>query len=166
MSDYSSLMGAFIEEYQNIYSDPVYKNLLSEEGRKSLTRVRYVKPESKYHVCPILFVEFEEGEEITELPCNHRFNSSAIEKWLTEEKAECPVCRLGLEHTTIPETPRHTIENIPMMPDIDAALALIDSINRATNMNRIYEYRSARVMDDGDDDELQEAIIASLNDLI
>jgi hypothetical protein len=53
-----------------------------------------------------------------------------------------------------------------MMPDIDAALALIDSINRATNMNRIYEYRSARVMDDGDDDELQEAIIASLNDLI
>jgi hypothetical protein len=159
-------MGAFIEEYENIYNPPAYKNLLSEEGRKSLTSVRYIKSESKYHTCPILFVEFEEGEEITELPCNHRFNGGAIEKWLTEEKAECPVCRMGLEHTTIPETPRHPIENIPIMTDIDAALALIDSINRATNMNRIYEYRSARVMDDGDDDELQEAIIASLNDLI
>jgi hypothetical protein len=165
MSDYSSLMGAFIEEYENIYNPPAYKNLLSEEGRKSLTSVRYIKSESKYHTCPILFVEFEEGEEITELPCNHRFNGGAIEKWLTEEKAECPVCRMGLEHTTIPETPRHPIENIPIMTDIDAALALIDSINRATNMNRIYEYRSARVMDE-DDDELQEAIIASLNDLI
>jgi hypothetical protein len=165
MSDYSSLMGAFIEEYEIIYNPPAYKNLLSEEGRKSLTSVRYIKSESKYHTCPILFVEFEEGEEITELPCNHRFNGGAIEKWLTEEKAECPVCRMGLEHTTIPETPRHPIENIPIMTDIDAALALIDSINRATNMNRIYEYRSARVMDE-DDDELQEAIIASLNDLI
>tara|TARA_B110000259_G_scaffold67909_1_gene79961 strand:+ start:285 stop:761 length:477 start_codon:yes stop_codon:yes gene_type:complete len=158
-------MGAFIEEYEIIYNPPAYKNLLSEEGRKSLTSVRYIKSESKYHTCPILFVEFEEGEEITELPCNHRFNGGAIEKWLTEEKAECPVCRMGLEHTTIPETPRHPIENIPIMTDIDAALALIDSINRATNMNRIYEYRSARVMDE-DDDELQEAIIASLNDLI
>jgi|TARA_B110000261_G_scaffold88350_1_gene100828 hypothetical protein len=165
MSDYRSLMGAFIEEYENIYSEPVYKKLLSEEGRNSLTLMPYIEAESKYHTCPILFIEFEEGEEITELPCSHRFNSSAIDKWLTEEKAECPVCRMGLKHTTseVPP-PQHQIENIPIMPDIDAALALIDSINRAANMNRRYEYRTARVMSE-DDDELREAIIASLNDL-
>jgi hypothetical protein len=164
MSEYINLMGAFIEEYDN---SPVYKKLLSEKGRKSLTNVRYIKSDSKYHTCPILFVDFEEGDVLTELPCSHRFNSGAIEKWLTEEKAECPVCRLGLDHKIHEEPHQHTshsIENISIIPDFDAAISLIDSINRATNMNRRYGYRITREMSE-DDDELQEAIIASLNDL-
>ena len=27
------------------------------------------------------------------MPCNHYFNPYGINKWLREEKAECPVCR-------------------------------------------------------------------------
>ena len=47
----------------------------------------------------ILFIDFDEEEEIVELECNHCFNEDAIKKWLKEEKAECPVCRYQLKDT-------------------------------------------------------------------
>ena len=46
--------------------------------------------------CGIWQEEFEEGEEIKILPCNHAFRADALKKWLTEEKAECPICRFKL----------------------------------------------------------------------
>ena len=39
---------------------------------------------------------YEDGEEVAELPCKHIFDKDAIEKWLKEEDASCPVCRKKL----------------------------------------------------------------------
>ena len=47
--------------------------------------------------CGIWQEEFEEGEAIKILPCNHAFRAEAIMKWLKEEKAECPMCRFVLK---------------------------------------------------------------------
>lgn len=47
--------------------------------------------------CGIWQEEFEKGEAIKVLPCNHAFQAEAITKWLTTEKAECPICRFKLE---------------------------------------------------------------------
>jgi hypothetical protein len=47
--------------------------------------------------CGIWQEEFEAGEAIKVLPCNHAFRAEAITKWLTTEKAECPMCRFKLE---------------------------------------------------------------------
>ena len=47
--------------------------------------------------CGIWQEEFEKGEPIKVLPCNHAFKADAITKWLTTEKAECPMCRFKLE---------------------------------------------------------------------
>jgi len=46
--------------------------------------------------CGIWQEEFEAGEAIKVLPCNHAFKAEAITKWLTTEKAECPICRFKL----------------------------------------------------------------------
>lgn len=51
--------------------------------------------------CPIYYVDFEENEEITILPCSHCFNNNAIKKWLSEENNECPVCRFELSYNEI-----------------------------------------------------------------
>lgn len=51
--------------------------------------------------CGIWQEEFEEGEAIKILPCNHAFKSEAITKWLKEEKAECPICRQTLKSKEI-----------------------------------------------------------------
>jgi hypothetical protein len=47
--------------------------------------------------CGIWQEEFEKGEAIKVLPCNHAFRAEAITKWLTTEKAECPICRFKLD---------------------------------------------------------------------
>ena len=75
-----------------------FKKVLSEEGEKSLTKVKYDKTKMDYDKCPILQSEFEPDEEITQLPCKHCFNTSAIEHWLKEEKSICPVCRYELDN--------------------------------------------------------------------
>ena len=54
-------------------------------------------------MCGIWQEEFEEGEGIKILPCNHAFKADAIMKWLEEEKAECPICRFSLKSKEVIE---------------------------------------------------------------
>jgi len=82
----------------SIHDESVYKKVLSSEGEKSLKKIKYDKTKVEYDKCPILQTDFEPDEEITQLPCKHCFNTMAIERWLKEEKSECPVCRHELEH--------------------------------------------------------------------
>jgi len=185
---YDEIMSTLINNLEQL---PKFKKVLSDEGKKSLSIIRYKKSEATYHSCPILCTDFEENEEITCLPCNHCFDSNAIKKWLTEEKSECPICRLELHHNKVenhrePDTQDIEAANsiadintevIPIFTDIDAAYTLIESLNRVSNItsniNNINNYRSllstnqrvGRVRIISDDDDIQQAIIASLNDL-
>ena len=79
----------------SLYDKPVYKYVIEEDELNKLEKIVYNKELSdKYNKsCPIMQLDFEEGEEIIKLECNHCFNEEAILKWLKEEKAECPVCR-------------------------------------------------------------------------
>ena len=47
-------------------------------------------------MCPIMQSEFVEGDVVLELPCGHAFLKDAIQTWLENERAECPVCRHAL----------------------------------------------------------------------
>ena len=74
------------------------KHTLSVEGEKTVKTVEF-DPEIYPEItcCPITIKEFKKGDQISQLPCNHLFNTEAILKWLKEEKAECPICRFKLE---------------------------------------------------------------------
>ncbi|CAD5164326.1 uncharacterized protein LOC135644543 [Musa acuminata AAA Group] len=43
--------------------------------------------------CYICLVEYEEGDCIRMLPCNHEFHRTCIDKWLKEIHRVCPLCR-------------------------------------------------------------------------
>ncbi|GMJ12578.1 hypothetical protein HRI_004927000 [Hibiscus trionum] len=43
--------------------------------------------------CYICLVEYEEGDIIRRLPCNHEFHRTCIDKWLKEIHRVCPLCR-------------------------------------------------------------------------
>ena len=159
-----------------------FKKVLSEEGEKSLTKVKYDKTKMDYDKCPILQSEFEPDEEITQLPCKHCFNTSAIEHWLKEEKSICPVCRYELDNVekkcNTDPTPtdentdnentddENTDDEYTDNMDIDeeennvnnesSIFNLINSLERASNLNNRNYYNSIT-----EDPEIQEAILMS-----
>ena len=158
----------------------VYRKVLSSEGEKSLKKIKYDKTKVEYEKCPILQTDFEPDEEITQLPCKHCFNTVAIERWLKEEKSECPVCRHQLEHiekkinideeyntdedtidedTIDEDTYTNTNTDITSIyPDYNfPVFNLINSLHRTSNLNNRNYYISTN-----EEDEIQEAIRLSL----
>lgn len=87
----------------SLYDEPSYKNVISEAGKKELIHTTYTQ-DLNTDTCPILQVQFNEGDAILKLPCEHYFEPSAITTWLQNEKAECPVCRYKLKHIEIKNT--------------------------------------------------------------
>ncbi|GKV10525.1 hypothetical protein SLEP1_g21874 [Rubroshorea leprosula] len=43
--------------------------------------------------CYICLVEYEDGDSLRILPCNHEFHKLCIDKWLKEIHRVCPLCR-------------------------------------------------------------------------
>ena len=84
----------------SLYDSRPVKNVVDEKGMAEISEKTYtaqLAEDLKINtVCGIWQDEFEEGEPIKILPCNHAFKSAAIEKWLTTEKAQCPICRFSL----------------------------------------------------------------------
>ena len=97
--------GAHIDGIASILANSLYdcrpvKTVVDEKGMAEISEKIFtaqMAEESKINtVCGIWQDDFEEGERIKILPCNHAFKIDAIEKWLTTEKAECPICRFSL----------------------------------------------------------------------
>lgn len=51
------------------------------------------KSESDIEQCQICLAEYEEGDEIRVLPCQHEYHMSCVDKWLKEVHRICPLCR-------------------------------------------------------------------------
>lgn len=49
------------------------------------------KGSSDNNNCAICLSEFEEGDDVRQLPCFHRFHTGEIDTWLTKNE-KCPVC--------------------------------------------------------------------------
>ena len=86
------LQQSFIDSSQNRY-----KHIISKEGEKQIKREHYNPTVHKIHSCPITQNNFEAGQTIIMLPCGHIFEPEAINRWLHDEKANCPVCRYTLK---------------------------------------------------------------------
>lgn len=43
--------------------------------------------------CYICLVEYEDGDSMRILPCNHEFHRTCVDKWLKEIHRVCPLCR-------------------------------------------------------------------------
>ena len=92
---------------RSLYDRHPVKKIITEEARLEIVDKKFttdmVEDLKINDVCGIWQEQFEEGEEIKILPCNHAFKAGAIMKWLEEEKAECPVCRFSLKSKEVNE---------------------------------------------------------------
>lgn len=51
-------------------------------------------------MCSICTDEFELGEDIRLLPCNHMFHPACVDPWLLDISGTCPLCRIDLNPST------------------------------------------------------------------
>ena len=168
-----------------------YKQILSEDGENKMEEIKYSKDTCINNSCSIFHIDFAEGDTIIKLPCNHCFVPEAIKKWLKEEKAECPVCRVKLpskevkinqeNHEAEPATAEPvTAESataqsatsepatsepltIPPLPLVPPILYVPQSINFNRVQTRSQNRNNILYEDDSDDEDLKMAIMASLD---
>jgi hypothetical protein len=108
LNNLSNIYGPSLNQENNLIRSsfeekPKYKKIITQEAYNNLQKIKFNKYDNnlKNNSCPIYYLEFEDGEEITKLPCEHCFNSEAIKKWLFQENNHCPVCRTELESIEI-----------------------------------------------------------------
>ena len=125
----------------SLYDKFTYKYILSEEGESQLKMIKFTKDTTDTkklgeinNICPITSLEFEENQNITSLPCNHYFDTEAINKWLREEKAECPVCRFKLHSKEVKIDEKNYIrEDVNSLIDLyRSRINLINSLARVS----------------------------------
>ena len=99
---------------RSLYDRHPVKKVITEEGQRVIVDKKFtvamVEELNINGMCGIWQEEFEEGEDIKILPCNHAFKSEAIMRWLQKEKAECPVCRFSLESKEVNENQALNLE--------------------------------------------------------
>jgi len=96
-----------------------------ESGKKHGIREMTYDPETAEELkintaCGIWQEEFEKGQVIKVLPCSHAFQADAITKWLTTEKAECPICRFKLESKEVIVHPSAGEDDMPRLMSDDS----------------------------------------------
>ena len=97
-------------KYKLVLSEDSYEDVLKIEKYTSASAAE-ASASAAEDTCPIMSTKFVEGQDIIRLPCNHCFEPDAIKQWLTEEKAECPVCRYN-KFKTIEKKINENTENI------------------------------------------------------
>jgi len=131
---------------QSLYDSNPIKMVISEEEKNKLSTIKYKDATNKEQntACFITQDDFQEEDDIIQLPCNHCFTPDSIMHWLTEECAECPVCRHKFESVekrveiTPEEEDDEMPELIPMGQPIINNIFEINDINQVNNFSNIF----------------------------
>lgn len=116
----------------SLYDKSKYKKVISKKDEeKYLNKSKFDSKKNLNNSCPIFQINFNDGDEIIELPCKHCYDPTAIKKWLKEENNECPVCRYEFDFDEkINE--EHIINNTDEISNISENLA--QSLNRSYSL--------------------------------
>ena len=127
--------------YTTLNQKNKFKRVLSEKGKTQIKTVKFSST-MKNDKCPILLEKFNEGDDVSVLPCEHVFTPSAIDEWLNDEQANCPVCRFELDSKEIRDRTVcplvETVENnssddsIPELEEVESTIQSSDISNNST----------------------------------
>lgn len=146
------------------------KTVLSDEGETLLKRRKFTEKD-ECNLCPIFHVPFDIDEEVTELPCGHIFSPDGIEKWLKEEKSECPICRFKLASKEITQESPGIEQWVEDRTELSASRAALATNLRRLTFPQIGEHpfgpashRIANVVHEDDDrNDIMRALSMTLN---
>jgi Ring finger domain len=67
------------------------KNSLNSIKKIKFQKVPNLKEEEE-EKCPVCLLEFEDQEQVKQLPCGHLFHEGCIDSWLVRN-SKCPICK-------------------------------------------------------------------------
>ncbi|MED6206126.1 hypothetical protein PIB30_023989 [Stylosanthes scabra] len=77
----------------SMVSLPAPESVVDSFPLKSHKKVDAAEGGNDAEQCYICLAEYEEGDQIRVLPCNHEYHMSCVDKWLKEIHGVCPLCR-------------------------------------------------------------------------
>ncbi|XP_019453130.1 PREDICTED: uncharacterized protein LOC109354829 isoform X1 [Lupinus angustifolius] len=91
---------------------PAPESIVDSFPLKSHKKVDAADDGNDTEQCYICLAEYEEGDQIRVLPCNHEYHMICVDKWLKEIHGVCPLCRGNVcggftESDTHSEVPSH-----------------------------------------------------------
>uniref|UniRef100_A0A1I8HJ18 RING-type domain-containing protein n=1 Tax=Macrostomum lignano TaxID=282301 RepID=A0A1I8HJ18_9PLAT len=69
------------------------KNRLTRSSLKKLEQKKFDKATDPYECCAICLEDYEQGDKLRILPCNHAYHQACIDPWLLKSRSVCPVCK-------------------------------------------------------------------------
>ncbi|KAF2993404.1 hypothetical protein E8E13_001712 [Curvularia kusanoi] len=90
--------------------------------------------------CTICTEDFEKGQDIRVLPCDHKFHPECVDPWLLNVSGTCPLCRVDLRPTKTNESSTSQTDELapPLNPEAEAE----SSHHRRTGLRDILFFRS------------------------
>ncbi|KAJ0039524.1 hypothetical protein Pint_26696 [Pistacia integerrima] len=77
-----------------------YLKLIEEQNPTTSYKKNHHHNQQHHHVdeataveCLVCLSDFEDGEKVRKLNCNHTFHKDCLDKWLQQYLATCPLCR-------------------------------------------------------------------------
>ncbi|OIW19512.1 hypothetical protein TanjilG_06967 [Lupinus angustifolius] len=77
----------------SMVSLPAPESIVDSFPLKSHKKVDVANGSNDTEQCYICLAEYEEGDQIRVLPCNHEYHMMCVDKWLKEIHGVCPLCR-------------------------------------------------------------------------
>merc|ERR1711865_138519 len=127
----------------------------SGDGDEAATAATY-DPDSKYQQdsCVICLCEFENGDNLMVLPCQHEFHTECINPWLLKKSSKCPICKTScMPKPVVSETAR-----TPLLEDgqndetYDPEIGTANSINSGSGNDSDEDPDDVDSDDDSDDE--------------
>lgn len=78
----------------NLYNSKAKKVRMSQAKKNGQKNVQCCESSSN-EVCAICILDYQMGDKLRTLPCQHKFHQGCVDKWLGL-KSDCPICKFDL----------------------------------------------------------------------
>jgi len=121
-----------------------------ESGDEAATAATH-DPDSKYQQdsCVICLCEFENGDNLMVLPCQHEFHTECINPWLLKKSSKCPICKTSCMPKPTPAAAAADQMRAPLLDSASDSLSYDPEAGRGGEDD---EENQAEDDDDDDDD--------------
>jgi len=97
----TSRQGTANAEAQAARTRPRRRRLTLEQVQEELEECVFETPPADHpsnylETCAICLDDFQDGELLILLPCNHYFHTNCVTRWLCERSAVCPLCKIEI----------------------------------------------------------------------